>query len=152
MNKMVLFIHLTFNPETTTGGNALKFYSSVRLDIRRIGAVKDGDEVVGNETRVKVVKNKVAPPFKQAEFQIMYGEGISKEAELIDLGVKQKLVDKAGAWYSYNGDRIGQGKANVVKYLKEHPEIAADIEKKIRAELLLTKNIKADDVEPEDAL
>ena len=140
------------NPETTTGGNALKFYSSVRLDIRRIGAVKDGDEVVGNETRVKVVKNKVAPPFKQAEFQIMYGEGISKEAELIDLGVKQKLVDKAGAWYSYNGDRIGQGKANVVKYLKEHPEIAADIEKKIRAELLLTKNIKADDVEPEDAL
>lgn len=153
INQIRMKIGVMFgNPETTTGGNALKFYSSVRLDIRRIGAVKDGDEVVGNETRVKVVKNKVAPPFKQAEFQIMYGEGISKEAELIDLGVKQKLVDKAGAWYSYNGDRIGQGKANVVKYLKEHPEIAADIEKKIRAELLLTKNIKADDVEPEDAL
>ena len=153
INQIRMKIGVMFgNPETTTGGNALKFYSSVRLDIRRIGAVKDGDEVVGNETRVKVVKNKVAPPFKPAEFQIMYGEGISKEAELIDLGVKQKLVDKAGAWYSYNGDRIGQGKANVVKYLKEHPEIAADIEKKIRAELLLTKNIKADDVEPEDAL
>ena len=153
INQIRMKIGVMFgSPETTTGGNALKFYSSVRLDIRRIGAVKDGDEVVGNETRVKVVKNKVAPPFKQAEFQIMYGEGISKEAELIDLGVKQKLVDKAGAWYSYNGDRIGQGKANVVKYLKEHPEIAADIEKKIRAELLLTKNIKADDVEPEDAL
>ena len=153
INQIRMKIGVMFgNPETTTGGNALKFYSSVRLDIRRIGAVKDGDEVVGNETRVKVVKNKVAPPFKQAEFQIMYGEGISKEAELIDLGVKQKLVDKAGAWYSYNGDRIGQGKANVVKYLKEHPEIAADVEKKIRAELLLTKNIKADDVEPEDAL
>ena len=140
------------NPETTTGGNALKFYSSVRLDIRRIGSVKEGDEVVGNETRVKVVKNKVAPPFKQAEFQIMYGAGISKEAELIDLGVKQKLVDKAGAWYSYNGDRIGQGKANVVKFLKQNPDIANDIETKIRAELLLSKNIKADDVEPEDAL
>ena len=153
INQIRMKIGVMFgNPETTTGGNALKFYSSVRLDIRRIGSVKEGDEVVGNETRVKVVKNKVAPPFKQAEFQIMYGAGISKEAELIDLGVKQKLVDKAGAWYSYNGDRIGQGKANVVKYLKEHPEIAADIEKKIRAELLLTKNIKADDVEPEDAL
>ena len=153
INQIRMKIGVMFgNPETTTGGNALKFYSSVRLDIRRIGAVKEGDEVVGNETRVKVVKNKVAPPFKQAEFMIRYGEGISKEAELIDLGVKQKLVDKAGAWYSYNGDRIGQGKANVVKYLKEHPEIAADIEKKIRAELLLTKNIKADDVEPEDAL
>jgi recombination protein RecA len=127
------------NPETTTGGNALKFYSSVRLDIRRIGAIKDGDEVVGNETRVKVVKNKVAPPFKQAEFQIMYGEGISKQAELIDLGVKLKFVEKAGAWYSYNGNRIGQGKANVVKYFKENVEMANEIEAKIRAELLLSK-------------
>ena len=133
------------NPETTTGGNALKFYASVRLDIRRIGAIKDGDEVVGNETRVKVVKNKVAPPFKQAEFQIMYGQGICKEAELIDLGVKQKLVEKAGAWYSYNGERIGQGKANVVKYLKEHTEMSNDIEQKLRAELLLKKTVKADE-------
>ena len=153
INQIRMKIGVMFgSPETTTGGNALKFYSSVRLDIRRIGAVKEGDEVVGNETRVKVVKNKVAPPFKQAEFQIMYGAGISKEAELIDLGVKQKLVDKAGAWYSYNGDRIGQGKANVVKFLKQNPDIANDIETKIRAELLLSKNIKADDVEPEDAL
>ncbi len=152
-NQIRMKIGVMFgSPETTTGGNALKFYSSVRLDIRRIGSVKEGDEVVGNETRVKVVKNKVAPPFKQAEFQIMYGAGISKEAELIDLGVKQKLVDKAGAWYSYNGDRIGQGKANVVKFLKQNPDIANDIETKIRAELLLSKNIKADDVEPEDAL
>ncbi|CAI8219664.1 MAG: Protein RecA [Glaciecola sp. HTCC2999] len=143
-NTLVIFINqirmkigvMFGNPETTTGGNALKFYSSVRLDIRRIGAIKDGDEIVGNETRVKVVKNKVAPPFKQAEFQIMYGKGISKEAELIDLGVKQKLVEKAGAWYSYNGERIGQGKANVVKFLKEHPEKANDIEARIRAELL----------------
>ena len=143
-NTLVIFINqirmkigvMFGNPETTTGGNALKFYSSVRLDIRRIGAIKDGDEIVGNETRVKVVKNKVAPPFKQAEFQIMYGQGISKEAELIDLGVKQKLLEKADAWYSYNGERIGQGKANVVKYLKEHPEMAIDIEARIRAELL----------------
>lgn len=153
INQIRMKIGVMFgNPETTTGGNALKFYASVRLDIRRIGSVKEGDEVVGNETRVKVVKNKVAPPFKQAEFQIMYGEGICKEAELIDIGVQQKLVDKAGAWYSYNGDRIGQGKANVVKYLKEHTDIAADIEKKIRAELLLSKKVKADDVEPEGAL
>lgn len=153
INQIRMKIGVMFgNPETTTGGNALKFYASVRLDIRRIGSVKEGDEVVGNETRVKVVKNKVAPPFKQAEFQIMYGEGICKEAELIDLGVQQKLVDKAGAWYSYNGDRIGQGKANVVKFLKQNPEIANDIEQKIRAELLLSKKVKADDVEPEDAL
>jgi recombination protein RecA len=157
INQIRMKIGVMFgNPETTTGGNALKFYSSVRLDIRRIGAVKEGDEVVGNETRVKVVKNKVAPPFKQAEFMIRYGEGISKEAELIDLGVKQKLVDKAGAWYSYKGDRIGQGKANVMKYLKEHPEIANEIEQKIREELLLPKTVKAeaaapveDDVAPE---
>ncbi|MEG3766734.1 recombinase RecA [Alteromonas sp. 14N.309.X.WAT.G.H12] len=140
INQIRMKIGVMFgNPETTTGGNALKFYASVRLDIRRIGSVKEGDEVVGNETRVKVVKNKVAPPFKQAEFIIRYGEGISKEAELIDLGVKQKLVDKAGAWYSYNGDRIGQGKANVVGFLKQNPDIANDIETKLRAELLLTK-------------
>ncbi|WP_421133775.1 recombinase RecA [Alteromonas sp. A079] len=146
INQIRMKIGVMFgNPETTTGGNALKFYSSVRLDIRRIGAVKEGDEVVGNETRVKVVKNKVAPPFRQAEFMIRYGEGISKEAELIDLGVKQKLVDKAGAWYSYKGDRIGQGKANVMKYLKEHPEIANEIELKIREELLLPKTVKAED-------
>lgn len=146
INQIRMKIGVMFgNPETTTGGNALKFYASVRLDIRRIGAIKDGDEVVGNETRVKVVKNKVAPPFKQAEFQIMYGAGISKEAELIDLGVKQKLVEKAGAWYSYNGERIGQGKANVVKYLKEHVEMANEIEALIRAELLMPKTKKVDE-------
>lgn len=150
INQIRMKIGVMFgNPETTTGGNALKFYSSVRLDIRRIGAVKEGDEVVGNETRVKVVKNKVAPPFKQAEFMIRYGEGISKEAELIDLGVKQKLVDKAGAWYSYKGDRIGQGKANVMKYLKEHPETANEIETKIRQELLLSKTMKAEEALPQ---
>jgi recombination protein RecA len=147
INQIRMKIGVMFgNPETTTGGNALKFYSSVRIDIRRIGAIKDGDEVVGNETRVKIVKNKVAPPFKQAEFQIMYGQGISKEAELIDLGVKQKLVEKAGAWYSYNGNRIGQGKANCVKYLKENVEISNEIEQKIRAELLLKKAPQSDDV------
>ncbi len=142
-NTMVIFINqirmkigvMFGNPETTTGGNALKFYSSVRLDIRRIGAIKKGDEVVGNETRVKVVKNKVAPPFKQTEFDILYNEGISKEGELIDLGVKLNIVDKAGAWYSYNKDRIGQGKDNVRQYLKEHPEVAAEIETRIRQEL-----------------
>ncbi|MBD1389162.1 recombinase RecA [Neiella sp. HB171785] len=145
-NCMVVFINqirmkigvMFGNPETTTGGNALKFYSSVRLDIRRTGAVKVGDEVVGNETRVKVVKNKVAPPFKQAEFQILYGQGISKHAELIDLGVQEKLVEKAGAWYSYKGDRIGQGKANSVNFLKENPEIANEIEAQIRSRLLVT--------------
>ncbi|HHI76477.1 MAG TPA: DNA recombination/repair protein RecA, partial [Gammaproteobacteria bacterium] len=124
------------NPETTTGGNALKFYSSVRLDIRRIGAIKKGDEVIGNETRVKVVKNKMAPPFKQAEFEILYGEGISRLGEIIDLGVKQGLIDKAGAWYSYNGTRIGQGKENVRQYLREHPEMAEEIEGLLRAKLL----------------
>ena len=125
------------NPETTTGGNALKFYASVRLDIRRIGAVKVGEEVVGNETRVKVVKNKVAPPFKQAEFQILYGEGTCLEGEIIDIGVKLGFVDKAGAWYTYNGERIGQGKMNVIKFLKENPAISKDIEKRIRDELLI---------------
>jgi recombination protein RecA len=140
INQIRMKIGVMFgNPETTTGGNALKFYASVRLDIRRIGSVKSGDEVVGNETRVKVVKNKVAPPFKQAEFQIMYGEGISKEAELIDLGVQHKMVEKAGSWYSYNGNRIGQGKANVVQFLKDNIDIANEIETKLRADLLLKK-------------
>jgi recombination protein RecA len=123
-------------PETTTGGNALKFYASVRLDIRRIGAVKRGEEVVGSETRVKVVKNKVAPPFRQAEFEILYGEGSSREGELIELGVNHNLVEKSGAWYSYNGERIGQGKDNTRLYLKEHPEIAAAIDAQLRAKLL----------------
>ncbi|QPG05054.1 recombinase RecA [Salinimonas marina] len=151
INQIRMKIGVMFgNPETTTGGNALKFYSSVRLDIRRIGAVKEGDEVVGNETRVKVVKNKVAPPFRQAEFMIRYGEGISKEAELIDLGVKQKLVDKAGAWYSYKGDRIGQGKANVINFLKGHPEIANEIEQKIREELLMPKVKKEPEAKAEE--
>jgi len=124
------------NPETTTGGNALKFYASVRLDIRRIGAIKRGDEVIGNETRVKVVKNKVAPPFKQCEFEILYGEGSSYEGELIDLGVKHGMVEKAGAWYSYNEERIGQGKDNVRMFLKEHPEMAHEIDQRLRTELL----------------
>ena len=137
INQIRMKIGVMFgNPETTTGGNALKFYSSVRLDIRRIGAIKKGDEVIGNETRVKVLKNKVAPPFKQVEFDLLYNEGISREGEIIDIGVKEGLVDKAGAWYSYNGDRIGQGKDNVRNFLKEHPEIAQDIEGKIREKLL----------------
>lgn len=137
INQIRMKIGVMFgNPETTTGGNALKFYSSVRLDIRRIGAVKEGEEVVGNETRVKVVKNKVAPPFKQAEFQILYGTGISKEGELIDLGVKQKIIDKAGAWYSYKGNKIGQGKANAMRFMQENVEIAAEIEQQIREQLL----------------
>ncbi|MBY5990558.1 recombinase RecA [Ferrimonas balearica] len=138
INQIRMKIGVMFgSPETTTGGNALKFYSSVRLDIRRIGAVKDGDEVVGNETRVKVVKNKVSPPFKQAEFQILYGEGSSKEGELIDLGVKQKLVEKSGAWYSYQGEKIGQGKANSIRFLKENVAIAQEIEQQLRAQLLV---------------
>lgn len=138
INQIRMKIGVMFgNPETTTGGNALKFYASVRLDIRRVGAIKDGDEVVGNDTRVKVVKNKVAAPFRQAEFQILYGCGISKESELIDLGVKHKIVDKSGAWYAYNGDKIGQGKANSMKFLQENPAISADIESKLR-ELLLS--------------
>ncbi|MBS4689566.1 recombinase RecA [Aeromonas sobria] len=138
INQIRMKIGVMFgSPETTTGGNALKFYASVRLDIRRIGAIKEGDEVVGNETRVKVVKNKVAPPFKQAEFQIFYGVGISKEGELVDLGVKHKLIDKAGAWYSYNGEKIGQGKANVMKLFAENKTMAAEIEVRLR-ELLLS--------------
>ncbi|WJW76844.1 recombinase RecA [Thiohalobacter sp. IOR34] len=145
-NTLVIFINqirmkigvMFGSPETTTGGNALKFYSSVRLDIRRIGAIKKADEVVGNQTRVKVVKNKMAPPFKQAEFEILYGEGISREGELIDLGVAEGIVDKSGAWYSYQGERIGQGKENVRNFLKENPDIAAEIEAQIRAKLLVT--------------
>jgi recombination protein RecA len=121
------------NPETTTGGNALKFYASVRLDIRRTGSIKKGDEVIGNETKVKVVKNKVAPPFKTAEFDILYGEGISREGEILDLGAASNIVEKSGAWYSYGGDRIGQGKDNAREYLRERPEIALDIENKVRA-------------------
>ena len=137
INQIRMKIGVMFgNPETTTGGNALKFYSSVRLDIRRIGAVKDGDEIIGNETRVKVVKNKVAPPFKQTEFQILYGRGINRNGELVDLGVKHGLVDKSGAWYAYKGNKIGQGKANVGIFLTENPEIAAEIESQIRAKEL----------------
>jgi recombination protein RecA len=137
INQIRMKIGVMFgSPETTTGGNALKFYSSVRLDIRRIGAVKSGDEVVGNETRVKVVKNKVSPPFKQAEFQILYGKGIYRMGEIIDLGVKQGLVDKAGAWYAYKGDKIGQGKANASQYLLDNPAVAEEIEGQIRAALL----------------
>ena len=137
INQIRMKIGVMFgNPETTTGGNALKFYSSVRLDIRRIGSVKEGDEIVGNETRVKVVKNKVSPPFKQTEFQILYGKGINRNGELVDLGVKHGLVDKSGAWYAYKGNKIGQGKANVGIYLSENPEVAAEIESQIRAKEL----------------
>ncbi|MGL4859314.1 MAG: recombinase RecA [Enterobacteriaceae bacterium] len=150
INQIRMKIGVMFgNPETTTGGNALKFYSSVRLDIRRIGAIKEGDEVVGNETRVKVVKNKVAPPFRQAEFQILYGGGISKESELIDLGVKYKLVEKAGAWYSYNGEKIGQGKANSMKFLQEHDELSKELEEKLRT-MLLTPGVALQNSVAED--
>ena len=143
-NCMVIFINqirmkigvMFGSPETTTGGNALKFYSSVRLDIRRIGAIKKADEVIGNQTRVKVVKNKVSPPFKQAEFEILYGQGISREGEVIDIGVQHGLIEKAGSWYSYGEDRIGQGKENVREFLKNNPEMAQEIEAKIRAKLL----------------
>jgi recombination protein RecA len=140
-NTMVIFINqirmkigvMFGSPETTTGGNALKFYSSVRLDIRRVGSLKKGDEVIGSETRVKVVKNKVAPPFKQAEFDILYGEGISREGEIVDLGVECNLVEKSGAWYSYNGEKIGQGKDNSREFLRQNPAIAVEIENKVRA-------------------
>ena len=156
-NTMVIFINqirmkigvMFGNPETTTGGNALKFYASVRLDIRRIGAIKRGDEVVGNETRVKVVKNKVAPPFKQCEFEILYGEGSSREGELIDLGVKNGMIEKAGAWYSYNEERIGQGKDNVRTFPKEHPETAAEIDQRLRAVLLPKKDDAVDPIDSE---
>ena len=146
-NTMVIFINqirmkigvMFGSPETTTGGNALKFYSSVRLDIRRIGAIKKGDEVIGNQTRVKVVKNKVAPPFRMAEFEILYGEGISREGEVIDYGVDQGIIEKSGSWYSYGPDRIGQGKENVRTYLKDHPDVSAEIEAKIRSSLMPDK-------------
>ena len=140
-NTLVIFINqirmkigvMFGNPETTTGGNALKFYASVRLDIRRTGAIKKGDEVVGNETKVKVVKNKIAPPFREAHFDILYGEGISREGEIVELGVEHKFVEKSGAWYAYNGEKIGQGKDNAREFLREHPEIGREIEDKVRA-------------------
>jgi recombination protein RecA len=139
INQIRMKIGVMFgNPETTTGGNALKFYASVRLDIRRIGSIKKNDEVIGNETRVKVVKNKVAPPFREAIFDILYGEGISRQGEVIDLGVQAKIVDKAGAWYSYNGERIGQGKDNAREFLRENPDIAREIENRIRESLGVT--------------
>lgn len=152
INQIRMKIGVMFgNPETTTGGNALKFYASVRLDIRRTGAVKEGEDVIGSDTRVKVVKNKVAAPFRQAEFQILYGCGISKDGELIDLGVKHKLVDKAGAWYSYNGEKVGQGKANSIKFLQEYPEIANELETKLRELLLNSPAVFSDeDASPED--
>jgi recombination protein RecA len=159
-NSMVIFINqirmkigvMFGNPETTTGGNALKFYASVRLDIRRTGAIKKGEEVIGSETRVKVVKNKVAPPFKTAEFEILYGYGISREGEIVDLGVKENIIEKSGAWYSFNGDRIGQGKENARDFLLEHKDIAADIEKQIRARLLPKKGpVEVPAVEEEGA-
>ena len=161
-NTLVIFINqirmkigvMFGSPETTTGGNALKFYASVRLDIRRIGSIKKGEEVVGNETKVKVVKNKVAPPFREALFDIMYGEGISREGEIIELGVLHKIVDKSGAWYAYNGSKIGQGKDNVREYLKENPAIAREIEGKIRTQLGVSPMaavFTADDVEEEPA-
>ena len=164
-NTLVIFINqirmkigvMFGNPETTTGGNALKFYSSVRLDIRRIGAIKKGDEVVGAETRVKVVKNKVAPPFRQAEFDVMYGEGISLEGEIIEQGVKLKLIEKAGAWYSHNGEKIGQGKDNVREYLKQNPDISKSLEDQIRANAnlanskMIVENQTDEDAVDEDA-
>ena len=157
-NAMVVFINqirmkigvMFGNPETTTGGNALKFYSTVRLDIRRIGAIKRGDEIIGNQTRVKVVKNKVSPPFKTAEFEIIYGHGISREGEIIDLGAKHNIVEKSGSWYSYGGDRIGQGKENAREFLIANPDIAAEIEQKLR-DLLLPKDVQAEPETPEAA-
>ena len=142
INQIRLKIGIMFgNPETTTGGNALKFYASVRLDIRRIGAIKDREEIIGNHTKVKVVKNKVAAPFKTVEFDIMYGEGISKTGELIDLGVSSDIVEKSGAWYSYNTQRIGQGRENAKSFLKEHPEIANEIELALKKEANITDEI-----------
>ena len=158
-NTMVIFINqirmkigvMFGNPETTTGGNALKFYASVRLDIRRTGAIKKGDEVIGSETRVKIVKNKVAPPFKQAEFDILYGEGISREGEILELGANLKLVEKSGAWYSYSGEKIGQGKDNSREYLKEHPEVADEIDAKIRANSKGNLDAVVKTIGPDDA-
>jgi recombination protein RecA len=155
INQIRMKIGVMFgNPETTTGGNALKFYSSVRLDIRRIGAVKEGDEITGNETRVKVVKNKISPPFKQCEFQILYGQGINHLGEVIDLGVKCDLIEKAGSWYAYNGNKIGQGKSNACEYLRENESIANEIEEKIRAQLMpvLKKENKAEAAQKNDTI
>lgn len=157
LNQIRMKIGVMFgNPETTTGGNALKFYASVRLDIRRIGAIKERDEVTGNQTRVKVVKNKMAPPFKQVEFDIMYGEGISKTGELIDLGVKANIVEKSGAWFSYDSQRVGQGRENAKQFLRDHPEIAADIERRIREQagvvsdtMMGTPEVEAEEIEGE---
>jgi recombination protein RecA len=157
-NTLVIFINqirmkigvMFGSPETTTGGNALKFYASVRLDIRRTGSIKKSDEVIGNETRVKVVKNKVAPPFRQAEFDVMYGEGISKEGELIDLGVQMDIIEKSGAWYSYDGKKIGQGKDNTRAWLKENSEIAAEIEKIIRQNMCVSNEAATKTVEAAD--
>jgi recombination protein RecA len=144
INQIRMKIGVMFgNPETTSGGNALKFYASVRLDIRRIGAIKNGDEVVGNQTRVKVVKNKVAPPFREVEFEIMYGHGISREGELIELGVAHNLIEKSGSWYSYKGERIGQGKDNVRTYLQQHKDTAREIDDALRARLLPAKKGEA---------
>ncbi|MBK8285830.1 MAG: recombinase RecA [Ahniella sp.] len=159
INQIRMKIGVMFgSPETTTGGNALKFYASVRLDIRRVGSVKRGDEVIGSETRVKVVKNKMAPPFRQADFEILYGEGISREGEIVEMGVTHNLVDKSGAWYSYNGERIGQGKDNARVFLKEHAHLAREIEEKLRAKLIIkagpvgaAANAAAAEAEAEDA-
>ncbi len=153
INQIRMKIGVMFgNPETTTGGNALKFYASVRLDIRRIGSVKEGEDIIGSDTRVKVVKNKVAAPFRQAEFQILYGCGISKEGELIDLGVKHKLVDKAGAWYSYNGEKVGQGKANAIKFLQERSDVAQELEAKLRDLLLNSPAVFSEDLADTDVV
>jgi recombination protein RecA len=158
-NTLVIFINqirmkigvMFGNPETTTGGNALKFYASVRLDIRRIGSIKKGDEVIGSETRVKIVKNKVAPPFKQAEFDILYGEGISREGEIIEIGTNMKLIEKSGAWYSYKGEKIGQGKDNAREFLKENPELAQEIEARIRANVKMGASGIVSSISPDAA-
>lgn len=151
INQLRMKIGVMFgNPETTTGGNALKFYASVRLDIRRIGAIKKDDEIIGAETRVKVVKNKVAPPFRKAEFDMLYGEGISLEGEIIDQAVKLNIIEKSGSWYSYNGEKIGQGKDNVREFLKGNPETSKDIENQVRDKSSISAEIEIEDAVPED--
>jgi len=151
INQIRMKIGVMFgSPETTTGGNALKFYASVRLDIRRIGQVKEGDEIIGSETKVKVVKNKMAPPFKEALFQILYGKGVNHLGELIDLAVQQEIIQKAGAWYSYQGNKIGQGKNNVIRHLEENPELAVEVERLIREQLLTTNNAPVAEDEAEE--
>ncbi|HMN22631.1 MAG TPA: recombinase RecA, partial [Ottowia sp.] len=152
INQIRMKIGVMFgSPETTTGGNALKFYSSVRLDIRRIGTIKKGDQAIGNETRVKVVKNKVSPPFKQAEFDILFGEGISREGEIIDMGVTAKVVDKSGAWYAYNGEKIGQGRDNAREFLRENPDLAREIENRVRESLGIAQRPAAATAEADEA-